>query len=68
MGVEVLQSARCDWCGKFRKDIDVVGYDMPTHDRLDTEMVVVCRWCDPTMFSKEVGDGCKADCCWESSS
>lgn len=48
---------KCDWCGKFRKEIDLFGYFMPTHDRLDAEMVVVCRWCSPSDFDKTAACG-----------
>ncbi len=47
---------RCDWCGKFRKQVDIAGYDMPSHDRLDVEVVLVCRWCSPSDFEENTDE------------
>ena len=47
---------RCDWCGRFRKSIDLYMYSLPDYWREAEEYFVVCRWCSPNDFKEDNND------------
>lgn len=56
-----MTSERCDGCGKFRKEKDIVYIDYAVGDGLEVDNVSECRWCmseaDRELYFKEDSEG-----------